>query len=141
MAESLKHPAWDDFRLVKAVADARGMPGAAAELGINQSTVFRRLGQVEDALATTLFERHRTGYGLMPGGEEMFALAQRLDSDIPRSRARSPARRSPRTASCGSPPRGFASSSIFVAAEIGKHRALIEGLRPARVAPMQTGLA
>src|SRR5215207_3328676 len=82
MAESLKHLAWDDFRLVKAVAEARGMPGAAAELGINHSTVFRRLGQIEEALGTTLFERHRTGYALTPAGEEMVSLAQRLDGDI-----------------------------------------------------------
>jgi DNA-binding transcriptional LysR family regulator len=82
MTEPFKHLAWDDFRLVKAVAEARGMPGAAAELGINHSTVFRRLGQIEEALGTTLFERHRTGYGLTPAGEEMVALAQRLDTDI-----------------------------------------------------------
>ena len=82
MAEPLKHLAWDDFRLVKAVAEARGMPGAAAELGINHSTVFRRLGQIEEALGTTLFERHRTGYALTPAGEEMVSLAQHVDSDI-----------------------------------------------------------
>jgi DNA-binding transcriptional LysR family regulator len=82
MAEPLKHLAWDDFRLVKAVAEARGMPGAAAELGINHSTVFRRLGQIEEALGTTLFERHRTGYALTAAGEEMVSLAQRLDGDI-----------------------------------------------------------
>ena len=82
MAEPFKHLAWDDFRLVKAVAEARGMPRAAAELGINHSTVFRRLGQIEEALGTTLFERHRTGYALTPAGEEMVALAQRLDHDI-----------------------------------------------------------
>lgn len=82
MAEPFKHLAWDDFRLVKMVAEARGLPGAAVKLGINHSTVFRRLGQIEDALGTTLFERHRTGYGLTPAGEEMVALARRLDSDI-----------------------------------------------------------
>ncbi|WP_299904060.1 LysR family transcriptional regulator [uncultured Paracoccus sp.] len=44
-------PNWDDFRLVRAIADARGMPGAAAELQVSASTVFRRLGQIEAALA------------------------------------------------------------------------------------------
>ena len=82
MAEPLKHLAWDDFRLVKAVAEARGMPGAAAELGINHSTVFRRLGQIEEALGPSLFERHRTGYALTAAGEEMVSLAQRVDGDI-----------------------------------------------------------
>ncbi len=82
MVDPFKPLAWDDFRLVKAVAEAGGMPGAAATLGINQSTVFRRLGQIEKALGTTLFERHRTGYVLTLAGEEMVGLAQRLDHDI-----------------------------------------------------------
>jgi DNA-binding transcriptional LysR family regulator len=82
MAEPLKHLTWDDFSLVEAVAEARGMPGAAAELKINHSTVFRRLGQIEEALGTTLFERDRTGYALTPAGEEMVSLAQHVDSDI-----------------------------------------------------------
>ena len=82
MAELFKNVAWDDFRLVKAVADGRGLPGGAAQLGLNHSTVFRRLGQIEDALGTLLFERHRTGYVLTPAGEEMVELASRLDDDI-----------------------------------------------------------
>ena len=82
MPDPYKNLAWDDFRLVKAIADAGGMPGASDRLGINQSTVFRRLGQIEAAMGSTLFERHRTGYALTPMGEEMVALARRFDSDI-----------------------------------------------------------
>jgi DNA-binding transcriptional LysR family regulator len=44
--------------------------------------MFRRLGQIEEALGTKLFERHRSGYAPTPAGEEMAALASRLDSDI-----------------------------------------------------------
>ena len=43
---------WDDYRLIKAIADARGLSGAAAAMGLNHSTVFRRLGQIESALYT-----------------------------------------------------------------------------------------
>jgi len=82
MAEPFKNLAWDDFRLVKAVADARGLQGAANVLNINHSTVFRRLGQIEEALGGKLFERHRTGYVPTSAGEEMVALAERLDDDI-----------------------------------------------------------
>ena len=64
MSESFKNVAWDDFRLVRAVAVARGLPGAAEALGINHSTVFRRLGGIETALGIKLFERHRNGYVL-----------------------------------------------------------------------------
>jgi DNA-binding transcriptional LysR family regulator len=82
MTQSLKPLAWDDFRLVKALADAGSMASAAATLGINHSTVFRRLAQIEEALGTPLFERHRSGYVLTVAGEEMVGLAQRLDADI-----------------------------------------------------------
>jgi DNA-binding transcriptional LysR family regulator len=82
MGEPFKNLAWDDFRLIKAIADVRSLPAAAALLGINHSTVFRRLGQIEEALGAKLFERHRSGYTLTTVGEEMVALAQRLDDDI-----------------------------------------------------------
>jgi DNA-binding transcriptional LysR family regulator len=82
MAEQFKNLAWDDFRLVNAIADARSLPGAAQLLGINHSTVFRRLGQIEGVLGATLFERHRTGYSLTPAGEEMVALAQQINENI-----------------------------------------------------------
>lgn len=82
MVEPFKHLAWDDFRLVKAIADARGLPAAAAQIGVNHSTVFRRLGQIEEALGVKLFERHRTGYTLTPAGEEIVAVAERVDADI-----------------------------------------------------------
>ncbi|WP_395673759.1 LysR family transcriptional regulator [Inquilinus sp.] len=82
MAEPFSTISWDDFRLVKAIADARGLQGAAAQLGLNHSTVFRRLGQVEQALGARLFERHRSGYVLTTIGEEMAELAARLDGDI-----------------------------------------------------------
>ena len=74
--------AWDDFRLVKNVAEAKGLGGAAEKLGVNHSTVFRRLGQLEETLGVKLFERHRTGYALTTAGEEMAALAERMDEDV-----------------------------------------------------------
>jgi DNA-binding transcriptional LysR family regulator len=74
--------AWDDFRLVKTIAESRGLGGAAERLGVNHSTVFRRLGQLEDELGVKLFERHRTGYALTPAGEEMTALATRMEEDV-----------------------------------------------------------
>ncbi len=73
---------WDDFRYVKAIADTRSLSGAAQSLGVNHSTVFRRLGQIEDHLGSRLFERGRAGYALTPCGEEMVRLAERLGEDI-----------------------------------------------------------
>jgi DNA-binding transcriptional LysR family regulator len=70
---------WDDFRLVKAIAETHSLAGAAQRLAINPSTVFRRLGQAEEQLGIKLFERHRTGYALTPAGEEMVGLAHQFD--------------------------------------------------------------
>jgi DNA-binding transcriptional LysR family regulator len=82
MAEDASALAWDDFRVIRAVAEARGLGGAAARLGLNHSTVFRRLGAIEAALGVALFERRRDGYVPTPAGEEMAALAERMDGDI-----------------------------------------------------------
>jgi DNA-binding transcriptional LysR family regulator len=77
-----KHIAWDDLRLVKAIAEARSLPAAAAWIGVNHSTAFRRLKQIEDTLGTPLFEKHRSGYTLTAAGEEIAALAARVDEDV-----------------------------------------------------------
>ena len=89
--------AWDDFRLVRAVAERGGLTRAAAHLGINHSTAFRRLAQIEAALDVALFERLRTGYRPTPAGEAMLAAAARMEADVAQfgravaGRAQSPA--------------------------------------------------
>ncbi|MFT8246740.1 LysR family transcriptional regulator [Roseomonas sp. BN140053] len=82
LAEPARALAWDDFRLINAVAETRNLPAAALRLGINHSTVFRRLRQIEALLGLALFERHRSGYALTAAGEEVAALAARVDGDI-----------------------------------------------------------
>jgi DNA-binding transcriptional LysR family regulator len=74
--------AWDDFRLVKAIAERRSLAGAADLLAVNASTVFRRLGALEDRLGARLFERGRAGYGLTTAGEEMAMIADRMADEI-----------------------------------------------------------
>jgi DNA-binding transcriptional LysR family regulator len=82
MAEPFKSLAWDDLRLIKSIAEVRSLPAAADLLGVNHSTVFRRLGQLEETVGTKLFERHRAGYTLTAVGEEMVELAQKVDDEI-----------------------------------------------------------
>jgi molybdate transport repressor ModE-like protein len=74
--------AWDDFRYVKAIADTGSLNGAAQSLGVNHSTMFRRLAQIEQQLGSRLFERRRGGYVLTTCGEEMVRLAERFGGDI-----------------------------------------------------------
>ena len=73
---------WYDFRYVKAIAEARSLAGAGAQLGVNHSTVFRRLDQIEQHLGSRLFERGRAGYALTPCGAEMVNLAERMFQEI-----------------------------------------------------------
>ena len=73
---------WDEFRLIKAIADARSLVGAAEGLGLNHSTIFRRLGAVEETLGIRLFERSRAGYLPTPAGEEMVALATTMADSV-----------------------------------------------------------
>lgn len=73
---------WDDFRLVRAICESGSLTGAAEMLGVNHSTVFRRLAGLEDLLGVKLFERHRSGYTPTPPGEEMLAIAERWADDV-----------------------------------------------------------
>ena len=73
---------WDEFRLVKAIAQARSLVGAAQALGLNHSTVFRRLATIETAVGARLFERSRAGYQATAAGEEMVDLAGRMGESI-----------------------------------------------------------
>src|SRR6188472_3972957 len=73
---------WDDFRIVKAVADRGSLTEAAKALRINQSTVFRKLGQIEHRIGARLFTRSRARTTLTPRGEEMVRLAERMEQDV-----------------------------------------------------------
>jgi len=73
---------WDQFRLVKSIADTRSLVGAAERLGVNPSTVFRRLAAVEAAVGGRLFERSRAGYEPTAAGEDMIALATTMAASI-----------------------------------------------------------
>ena len=82
MDKSAKRLVWDDLRLIRSIAESGGLSGAAEQLGLAVSTVFRRLEHMEATLETAVFERHRAGYALTPAGEELLALAQRVDEDV-----------------------------------------------------------
>jgi DNA-binding transcriptional LysR family regulator len=73
---------WDEFRLVKAIADTRSLAGAGALLGLNHSTVFRRLAALETAVGARLFERSRAGYAPTAEGDEMIALANQMADSV-----------------------------------------------------------
>jgi DNA-binding transcriptional LysR family regulator len=73
---------WDDLRYVLAVADAGSLAGAARRLGVNHTTVLRRVGAFEERLGLRLFERLPTGYVLTAGGEQLIAAARDIDATV-----------------------------------------------------------
>ena len=60
---------WDYLRYVHALANGGTLARAGELLGVHQTTVLRRLDQMESDLATRLFERNRDGLALTPAGE------------------------------------------------------------------------
>ncbi|MBE1205408.1 LysR family transcriptional regulator [Aminobacter carboxidus] len=73
---------WNELRLVLGVARAGSLTLAAPLLGIDHSTVFRRLNALEQRLAVRVFERLPGGiYQLTPAGERMTAAAERMEDE------------------------------------------------------------
>ena len=73
---------WDEFRIVKAIAETHSLAGAAERLGLNHSTMFRRLTALEARLGMRLFERGRGGYQPTAAGADMAALATLMGDTI-----------------------------------------------------------
>src|SRR5690606_10293205 len=62
---------WDDLRHLIAVSRQGSTLAAAKTLGVNQSTVHRRLLELEKAIGLTLMKRHPSGYRLTELGEAL----------------------------------------------------------------------
>lgn len=70
---------WDDLRYVLAIARSAGLSPAARALGVNASSVYRRLEALEAQLDVRLFERLRSGYRLTEAGEALAETAERME--------------------------------------------------------------
>jgi len=71
---------WDGFRYFLAVARTGRVAIAAKRLGVEHSTVSRRLDALETELGTRLFFRTVAGYRLTPDGEAALASAEAMES-------------------------------------------------------------
>jgi DNA-binding transcriptional LysR family regulator len=70
---------WNDLKHFLAVARHGSTLAAAKALGVSQSTVHRRLGELESKLGQQLVIRHPTGYRLTETGQQMVADAARVE--------------------------------------------------------------
>jgi DNA-binding transcriptional LysR family regulator len=73
---------WDDLRIIKALVECKSRAAAADRLGLNVSTVTRRIAQLEEDLGITLFRRRRSNYILTAEGLELHALSERVEADV-----------------------------------------------------------
>lgn len=69
---------WDDLRHAHAIGVAGSLAGAARLLGVNHTTVLRRLDALEAQLGTRLFERQRTGYRPTEAGIVLLEQARHM---------------------------------------------------------------
>ncbi|MGA4634912.1 LysR family transcriptional regulator [Pseudomonas solani] len=82
LSEAVNQLSWDDLRIIKTLAECGNRAATAKKLGINVSTVSRRVAQLEKTLGIALFDHRRSGYMLTTEGVELRALAERVELDI-----------------------------------------------------------
>jgi DNA-binding transcriptional LysR family regulator len=71
---------WDDLRVFLAVARQGRLQVAGRTLGLDPTTAGRRVGALEAALGTRLFERSGEGYALTEAGQGLMAHAQAMEA-------------------------------------------------------------
>ncbi len=73
---------WNDLRFVLAVVGCRSLAAAARQLGVNESTVARRVAQAEQRLGARLFERSAGAYHPTEAGTSVVASAERVELEV-----------------------------------------------------------
>jgi len=73
---------WNDLRYLLAIARAGTLAGAARDLGVEHTTVGRRLSALEGALGARLFTRGPDGFILTRAGRDVVPLAERVAESI-----------------------------------------------------------
>jgi DNA-binding transcriptional LysR family regulator len=73
---------WDHLRFFLAAARSKTLSGAARQLGVNQTTVTRRLESLEGELGVRLFDRAPGGIVTTQAGADILRVAERLEDDV-----------------------------------------------------------
>lgn len=70
---------WDDVKIFVAAARTHRMDLAARKLGLDASTVGRRISRLEISLGVTLFEQSRRGHILTESGRRLLDYAEEME--------------------------------------------------------------
>ena len=73
---------WDDMRLFLAVARTGSISGAAKQLGVQHSTISRRIRQFEEKLGARLLERKMGRYELTQAGKNVKEASSRMEREV-----------------------------------------------------------
>lgn len=73
---------WDDLKYLLAVAQHGSTLAAARALQVNQSTVQRRLAELERRIGRRIVERQQSGYRLTEFGQTLLPPAQRVQEAV-----------------------------------------------------------
>lgn len=73
---------WNDLKYLLTVARSGSTLAAAKTLGINQSTVHRRLQELEKRLGREIVRRHPSGYRLTELGREILPYVEQIETAI-----------------------------------------------------------
>ncbi|PRP95371.1 HTH-type transcriptional regulator GltC [Enhygromyxa salina] len=73
---------WDDLRHFLAVARRGTLTAAAEDLGLNASTLHRRLAALEEQVGAGLFEKGPRGYRLSAVGEALLPRAEEVEEAV-----------------------------------------------------------
>ncbi len=73
---------WDDLRIFLAAARSQTLTDAARQLGVNQTTVSRRVQGLEQALGVKLLERGDEGLALTASGRELINAALEVEQTL-----------------------------------------------------------
>src|SRR4051812_14430864 len=70
---------WNDLRAFLAVARTGRLTAAAGRLGLDHSTLSRRIARLEHGLKAKLFDRSPTGYTLTDDGARLLPVAEEME--------------------------------------------------------------
>ena len=73
---------WDDMKVLLALSRKGSARAAAKELNVSNSTVTRRLDEMESNLKTQLFDRTPDGYKMTASAEDMLPTAEHVEELI-----------------------------------------------------------
>lgn len=73
---------WQDLRYLLELVRAGTLTGAAKKLGVNQTTVSRRITALEQALNAPLFDRSPNGWFITPVGESVMRSVEVIDDEV-----------------------------------------------------------